>query len=295
MFQGELREDLYHDPEGQSIAKEKKNIFHYLDGNEAAPNEGDKEKWVDRLCSFFQWFVKIEPEYLKTEIDIIKEELNKTSGRSKLTEYFEKVYKELKDAKKSKEYLTEAQCLDFIQTIFNLGSATEESAKSKKVRENQKKLFEYLSRAPEQAEYELEFLAESLYGLIHAKYITTRPGLIKMAVLFQNFTFGKCPRYRCGGCPVLPLGRSDDPVPDDKRLRPVCVFCPLCHDIYRVQHIESAKEVMREIQRLNGAFFGTSFPGLFMVTFPPFSSERPVNSDDRDEKYERASVMLVKK
>ena len=167
------------------------------------------------------------------------------------------------------------------QTQESQQTPVEESQQSQQSSQQSKALRELIEKAAKEfgrketdMEYLLEYLAECLYGLIHAKYITTRPGLMKMAVLFQNFTFGKCPRFGCAGCPLLPIGMSDDPVPDDPRQRQVCVFCPLCHDIYRVQEIDDRDTLfMDEVRDLNGAFFGTSFPGLFMVTFPPFSAE----------------------
>ena len=196
--------------------------------------------------------------------------------------------------------------IENIEVIFNPrkilqrtqdSEQTPESQQYKALRELIEKATKEFGRSEKDVEHILEYLAECLYGLIHAKYITTRPGLMKMAVLFQNFTFGKCPRFGCGGCPVLPIGMSDDPVPDDPRLRQVCVFCPLCHDIYRVQEIDDRDGVfMNEVRDLNGAFFGTSFPGLFMVTFPPFSAE-VVKDDDgipiEGKDFKRPGVRLL--
>ena len=49
--------------------------------------------------------------------------------------------------------------------------------------------------------------------------------------------------------------RSDVP-----RNYTVQIFCPMCHDIFTPRSSRSAS--------IDGAYFGTTFPHLFMLTFP---------------------------
>lgn len=110
----------------------------------------------------------------------------------------------------------------------------------------------------------IETAAEVLYGLIHARYICSPQGLNKMKVMFDAAEFGRCPRVYCQGQPVLPVGRSD-------AQRNYCakVCCPNCKDIYNSKC------------SLDGAFFGTSFPHLFQLTFNDFI----LRTTKRKEKY----------
>mmetsp|Transcript_6472 Transcript_6472/g.19044 ORF Transcript_6472/g.19044 Transcript_6472/m.19044 type:complete len:229 (+) Transcript_6472:86-772(+) len=101
----------------------------------------------------------------------------------------------------------------------------------------------------------VESAAEMLYGLIHARYIITNRGLQAMYEKFAAVSFGRCPRAFCSGQPTLPVGRSDMP-----RNYSVHVFCPSCRDIFTPRSSRSAS--------IDGAYFGTTFPHLFMMTFP---------------------------
>jgi len=94
-----------------------------------------------------------------------------------------------------------------------------------------------------------------LYGLIHARYIITNRGMQAMYEKFASASFGRCPRAFCCGQPALPVGRSDMP-----RNYTVHVFCPMCRDIFTPRSSRSAS--------IDGAYFGTTFPHLFMMTFP---------------------------
>lgn len=67
--------------------------------------------------------------------------------------------------------------------------------------------------------------------------------------------FGYCPRVYCHGTKVLPVGRTDTPGQETVKL-----FCPSCLDIYTPPN--------SRFQAVDGAFFGTTFPGLFLMTFP---------------------------
>ncbi|KAL8266728.1 hypothetical protein R6Q59_004072 [Mikania micrantha] len=99
-----------------------------------------------------------------------------------------------------------------------------------------------------------ESAAEMLYGLIHVRYILTTKGLGAMLEKYKNAEFGRCPRVYCCGQPCLPVGQSDI-----SRQNNVKIFCPKCEDIYTPQS--------RFQDNLDGAYFGSTFPHLFLMTY----------------------------
>ncbi|KDQ12778.1 hypothetical protein BOTBODRAFT_34238 [Botryobasidium botryosum FD-172 SS1] len=101
----------------------------------------------------------------------------------------------------------------------------------------------------------VESSAELLYGLVHQRYILTRPGLQSMVEKYEAGHFGTCPRVYCQSCHVAPCGRSDLPGLDTVKL-----YCPNCHDIYTPPS--------SRFQGVDGAFFGTTFAHLMFQTYP---------------------------
>ncbi|PGH27102.1 hypothetical protein AJ80_01289 [Polytolypa hystricis UAMH7299] len=101
----------------------------------------------------------------------------------------------------------------------------------------------------------IESSAELLYGLIHQRYITSRPGIQQMFEKYELQHFGVCPRVYCNGCRVLPVGRTDTPGIDTVKL-----YCPSCQECYTPPN--------SRFQSVDGAFFGTTFGCLFFMTFP---------------------------
>ncbi|KAF7509905.1 hypothetical protein GJ744_007416 [Endocarpon pusillum] len=101
----------------------------------------------------------------------------------------------------------------------------------------------------------IESSAELLYGLIHARFITSRPGIQQMLEKYELGHFGHCPRVFCSGVKVLPVGRTDTPGQETVKL-----FCPGCLDVYTPPN--------SRFQAVDGAFFGTTFGCLFFMTFP---------------------------
>ncbi|KAJ3248118.1 casein kinase 2 regulatory subunit [Chytriomyces hyalinus] len=101
----------------------------------------------------------------------------------------------------------------------------------------------------------IESSAEMLYGLIHQRFLLTKGGLGSMADRLADAEFGACPREGCGGAPVVPCGRSDQPSVDTVKM-----FCVRCCDLY---HPREAK-----FQHIDGAAFGTTFPHLLYNTYP---------------------------
>lgn len=101
----------------------------------------------------------------------------------------------------------------------------------------------------------VESAAEMLYGLIHVRYILTGRGMTAMLEKCKNVDFGRCPRVYCSGQPCLPMGQSDIP-----RTSTVKIYCPKCEDIYYPRSKYQGN--------IDGAYFGTTFPHLFLMTYP---------------------------
>lgn len=114
--------------------------------------------------------------------------------------------------------------------------------------------------------------AELLYGLIHARYIISKAGLTAMASKFERSEFGICPRYYCDGMHLIPVGATDIPGQETVRL-----YCPCCNDIYLPLSLRYLN--------IDGAFFGTTFPGLLVKMFPEIGNQcklriKKVNQDN---------------
>ncbi|KAL6776549.1 hypothetical protein ACKKBG_A21590 [Auxenochlorella protothecoides x Auxenochlorella symbiontica] len=110
----------------------------------------------------------------------------------------------------------------------------------------------------------VEGAAETLYGLIHARYVLTVRGLAAMAEKFRAGEFGRCPRVLCHGQPCLPVGVSDLP-----RQATVKLFCPRCEEAYYPRS--------RLHGNLDGAYFGTTMAHLLLLTYPAL---RPTKSTE---------------
>lgn len=122
-----------------------------------------------------------------------------------------------------------------------------------------------LDKLSEEQHEIVETAAEVLYGLIHARYILTTAGMNRMYDKYQNVDFGRCPRSLCQGQAVLPVGLSDI-----TREFSVEVFCPRCHETY---HPRSSKHA-----NLDGAYFGTTFCHLLLVTHPELIETKPTDT-----------------
>lgn len=107
--------------------------------------------------------------------------------------------------------------------------------------------------------------AENLFGLIHSRYILTTRGLQAMLEKYRLFHFGRCPRIFCRGQACLPIGISD--VPNEEAVK---LYCPKCEDIY---HTRSTRH-----EQIDGAYFGTTFPHLFFLTFPELKPQKAVET-----------------
>ncbi|KAL3369110.1 hypothetical protein AABB24_009758 [Solanum stoloniferum] len=111
----------------------------------------------------------------------------------------------------------------------------------------------------------VESAAEMLYGLIHVRYILTSKGIAAMLEKYKNYDFGRCPRVYCSGQPCLPVGQSDIP-----RASTVKIYCPKCEDIYYPRSKYQGN--------IDGAYFGTTFPHLFLMTYGPLKPQKPTQN-----------------
>ncbi|CAK0807703.1 unnamed protein product [Prorocentrum cordatum] len=106
--------------------------------------------------------------------------------------------------------------------------------------------------------------ATVLYGLIHARFIVSPRGLQVMREKYLQGVFGTCPRVYCERQHVLPIGTSED-----VRVSQVKMFCPLCEQVY---------SPMSKFKELDGAYFGTSFPQVFLQTYASLVPLEPPRS-----------------
>jgi casein kinase II subunit beta len=118
------------------------------------------------------------------------------------------------------------------------------------------------SELDEEQQQAIEYSAEIVYGLIHARFILTNRGLQKMMTKYQNGDFGRCSRVLCEGQRVLPVGLSDC-----LNENTAYVFCPRCKEVYMPK---SSKH-----KQIDGAFFGTTFPHLLFTVYP---DQRPTQA-----------------
>ena len=94
-----------------------------------------------------------------------------------------------------------------------------------------------------------------IFPPICSRYIVTNRGMHAMYEKYRTAAFGRCPCVFCQGQPVLPVGLSDLP-----RNYTVNVFCPRCHGLYFPKSTRQAN--------IDGAYFGTTFPHLYLMTHP---------------------------
>lgn len=105
-----------------------------------------------------------------------------------------------------------------------------------------------------------------LYGKIHARYILTKRGMERMLRKYRIGEFGVCPMMECAGQPVLPMGLRDQ-----LRYHEVVVYCPrCCGRFYCAQ-----KQLSYRDEFLDGAYFGSTFASLFMMSYPALRPTRP--------------------
>lgn len=110
---------------------------------------------------------------------------------------------------------------------------------------------------PSQRIHKVLETARILYGLVHARYILTAQGLRDMEAKYKAHEFGACPRTLCEKQTVLPVGLSDTISKGGEN--PMKLFCAKCQQLYD-HNVPGGNYI-------DGAFFGTTFPHLFLQTY----------------------------
>ena len=123
---------------------------------------------------------------------------------------------------------------------------------------------------PSQRIHKVLETARVLYGLIHARYILTAQGLSDMKAKYKACEFGACPRTLCEKQTVLPVGLSDSVSLSGDN--PMKLFCACCRELYD-HNVPGGNYI-------DGAFFGSTFPHLFLQTYgdlrPPVCARKYV-------------------
>lgn len=192
--------------------------------------EDDYVPWIQQFCESFghDYFVPVAQEF-------IEDDFNLTGLSLQVPYYREALYTIL-------DYQVETS-----EDGGNGGSGTKPGSSNGKRNDLPNKAL-------------LSHSAELLYGLIHARYIISKPGLTAMASKFERSEFGICPRYYCDGMHLIPVGATDIPGQETVRL-----YCPCCNDIYL--------PLSSRYLNIDGAFFGTTFPGLLVKMFPEIENQ----------------------
>ena len=86
---------------------------------------------------------------------------------------------------------------------------------------------------------------------------------------YVNCHFGCCSRVYCNNQNLLPVGLSDKPNVDSVKL-----FCPCCKEVYNPPSLFAGTlpSNRRDVLDIDGAFFGTTFPHMFLLQYPNFLS-----------------------
>ena len=94
-------------------------------------------------------------------------------------------------------------------------------------------------------------------------------GLAKVFRKFLEGQFGVCPRALCDNQKCIPIGLSEK-----LRNSRVKIFCPKCDEVYMVQKPKSGGGV-QTATNLDGAYFGSAFPQMFLMTFDNMIEQPP--------------------
>lgn len=182
--------------------------------------------------------------------------------------------------------------LDFIRDTFNHTDLPELFTNFEAALQGLE--FSYEADAEKFDDESLQVEIGLLYGLLHARFVTTDQGLAKLRRMFLAGKFGVCPREGCKDCPLLPIGASN--VPGVSPLGGYCVYCkdvylPLSHDVSKGELVD-------------GSFYGSSFPQVFLSRYPKLeskliasldatmSSDSPTYYKDIDTKLSRENMHL---
>ncbi|EZF73172.1 hypothetical protein H105_04861 [Trichophyton soudanense CBS 452.61] len=203
-------------------------------------SDGAGETWISSYCSLMghEYFAEVSEEFIEDDFNL--------TGLGALVPRYKEALELILDVEPDSDEDDEED-EDEYEEDEDIVLGDERSPDYKKSERRHNRVASDLSV--------IESSGELLYGLIHQRYITSRQGMQQMFEKYQLQHFGSCPRVLCGGCKVLPVGRSDIPGRDTVKL-----YCPSCQDIYTPPN--------SRFQSVDGAFFGTTFGCLFFMTFP---------------------------
>lgn len=213
-------------------------------------SSGTPESWISSFCSLLghEYFAEVSEEF-------IEDDFNLTNLQSRVPLYKEALEMILDVEPEEDEEEEDEEEED---------EEEEEEDNDVEMRDENGDKIPYRRRSAERRHMKvvndlsaIEGSAELLYGLIHQRYITSRPGIQQMADKYELQHFGFCPRVFCNQARVLPVGCHDEPGQATVKL-----FCPSCLDVYTPPN--------SRFQAVDGAFFGTTFGCLFFMTFPEF-------------------------
>ncbi|MCJ1443353.1 MAG: casein kinase 2 regulatory subunit [Stictis urceolatum] len=240
-------------------------------------DSGNPESWISSFCSLLghEYFAEVSE-------DFIEDDFNLTGLQNHVPMY-----------KEALEMILDVEADDDEEDEEEEDDEDEEDEEGVMRDENGDRLDGYRrekrhTRAASDLSV-IESSAELLYGLIHQRYITSRPGIQQMAEKYDADHFGVCPRVFCNGARVLPVGCHDTPGIDTVKL-----FCPSCLDVYTPPN--------SRFQSIDGAFFGTTFGCLFFMTFPDFeiavkgdylnlATTNPIFSQGQDQNISATSAL----
>lgn len=213
-------------------------------------DSGTPESWISSFCSLLghEYFAEVSE-------DFIEDDFNLTGLQAQVPMYKEAlemildVEPEDDDEDEEDEEEEEEEEEDDDDNDINMRDENGDRIPYRRADRKHMKLANDLSV--------IESSAELLYGLIHQRFITSRPGIQQMAEKYEAQHFGSCPRVFCNQARVLPVGCNDIPGQETVKL-----FCPSCLDVYTPPN--------SRFQSVDGAFFGTTFGCLFFMTFPEF-------------------------
>lgn len=244
---------------GLSSAFEKACTVHHValddfdsDNDHMSSSSQAPESWISAFCSLVghEYFAEVSE-------DFIEDDFNLTGLQSQVPMYKEalEMILDVEPEDASEEEEEEEEDEDEDEDEMQDGDAT-------LARGGYRRAADAAAAAAERRHLRMasdlsviESSAEMLYGLIHQRFITSRPGIQQMAEKYELGHFGHCPRVFCHGAKVLPVGCSDIPGQETVKL-----FCPSCLDVYSPPN--------SRFQTVDGAFFGTTFGCLFFMTFP---------------------------
>ncbi|KAF3913429.1 hypothetical protein ABW20_dc0110680 [Dactylellina cionopaga] len=236
--------DNYEEEEEEEVseAEEEEDVEGEEEEEEDEEESLVSESWISNFCSVIghEYFAEVTEEFIEDDFNL--------TGLSAIVPMYKEALEMILDVEPD-DSSEEPSEVDLESDTYNNGAA----ARKKAAR---------MGAGGAGNIALIESSAELLYGLVHQRYILSRPGMQQMYEKYLAAHFGHCPRVFCNNARVLPCGSTDTPNMDTVKL-----FCPCCLDIYTPPN--------SRFQQVDGAFFGTSFASLFLMTFTDIDYSAP--------------------